>query len=422
MKDKRIGIGWTVVIAVVCSTIMFFAGYFFSVTRLVSWEVFTSKSLGEWFKPQYALFFDEDDVDIRDIQAYNRVKNILGKRYYENIDFSEIFSTSIKGLAAGLEDPYTIYFTPDEMKAFMEDTSGHYVGIGVSVQMDENSLLTVADVFDNSPAKEGGIKKNDKIVRVNNEDVTGIGDADLIVKKIKGEAGTKVRITVYRPDAKSYMDFELERRPINISYISSKVIENNIGYIRIKQFDDDIANDFEQHLNKLMAQGIEGLVIDLRDNPGGSYDQVIKIADRIVPKGLIVYTEDREKRKDEEYSDARELNMPLSILINEYSASASEILAACIQDYGKGVLVGTKSYGKGLVQAIDTMFTNGGGLKYTIARYYTPSGKCIHGEGVSPDIEVTLSQEYRSSAIEDIPYEKDSQLQIAVEEVVKAMR
>jgi carboxyl-terminal processing protease len=420
MKNKRIL--WTVVLVVVCSTIMFFAGYIASVVTMHSWEVFISKPLVEWFKPQYMLLFDEDDVDIRDINAYNRVKNVLEKRYYQAVDFTEIFNTSIKGLAAGLKDPYTLYLTPEEMKEFLEDTSGNYVGIGVSVHMDDNNLLTVADVFDNSPAKAGGIRKNDKIVKVDNEDVTQIHDADLIVKKIKGEAGTKVRITVYRPDSKSYLDFELERRPINVSYISSKILEDNIGYIRIKMFDDDIADDFEQHLNNLIAQGIKGLVIDLRDNPGGDYHQVIKIADRIVPKGLIVYTEDRQQRKEEEYSDARELNMPLSILINEYSASASEILAACVQDYGKGVLVGTTSFGKGLVQAIDTLFPNGGGLKYTMARYFTPSGKCIHEEGVHPDIEVTLNEELRSTAIEDIPYERDAQLKVAVEEVMKALK
>ncbi len=420
MKNRRIA--WTVGLFLICSFVVFFLGYFFSVIRMVSWDVFITKAPGEWFNPQYALFFDESDVDIKDIQAYNRVKNILDNRYYQAVDFSEMFSASIKGLSAGLKDPYTVYYTPEEMQQFLEDTSGKYVGIGVSVHMDENSLLTVADVFDDSPAKEGGIKKNDKIVKVDNEDVTLIKDADLIVKKIKGNPGSKVRITVFRPDVKDYIDYELERRPINISYISSKILDNNIGYIRIKQFDDDIANDFEQHLNGLIDRKIKGLVIDLRDNPGGDYGQVVKIADRIVPKGLIVYTEDREKRKDEEFSDARELNMPLSILINEYSASASEILAACVQDYDKGTLVGVKSYGKGLVQAIDGHFANGGGLKYTIARYFTPAGKCIHGEGVSPDIEVTLNQEFKSTPIEDIPFERDSQLKIAVEEVVKALK
>ncbi len=420
MRDKRFA--WILTLVLVCTVFAFMFGYLFSVVRMVSWEVFITKPMVEWLQPQYALFFNEDQVNVKDIQAYNRVKNILDTRYYEPVDFNAALSTSIKGLSAGLKDPYTVYYTPDEMKQFLEDTSGHYVGIGVSVHMDENYLLTVADVFADSPAKEAGILKNDKIVKVNNEDVTPIKDADLIVKKIKGNPGSKVRVTVFRPDLRDYLDFELERRSINVSYISSEVLDNKIGYIRIKQFDDDIAGDFEKELNDLIAKGIKGLVIDVRDNPGGDYSQVVKIADRIVPKGLIVYTEDRQKRKDEEFSDARELNMPLSILVNSYSASASEILAACVKDYGKGTLVGKKTFGKGLVQAIDTRFTNGGGLKYTVARYFTPSGKSIHGEGVMPDIEVEMNEKFKTTSIEDIPHNEDSQLKIAVEEIMKKIK
>lgn len=420
MRNKRFA--WTLTLVLICSVFAFLFGYLFSLVRMVSWDVLITKPVGEWFEPQHALFFNKDEVDVKDIQAFNRVKNILDTRYFEPVNFNDALSTAIKGLSAGLKDPYTVYYTPDEMKQFLEDSSGNYVGIGVSVHMDENYLLTVADVFSNSPAKEAGIIKNDKIVKVNNEDVTPIKDADLIVKKIKGNPGSKVRITVFRPDLRDYLDFELERRSINVSYISSEVLDNKIGYIHIKQFDDDIADDFEKELNGLIAKGIKGLVIDVRDNPGGDYTQVVKIADRIVPKGLIVYTEDRQKRKEEEFSDARELNMPLSVLINGYSASASEILAACIKDYGKGMLVGKKTFGKGLVQAIDTRFSNGGGLKYTVARYFTPSGKSIHGEGVMPDIEVEINEKFRTTSIEDIPHDEDAQLKIAVEEIMKKIR
>jgi len=417
MRNRRKIINISVIC--ICLIISFFSGYFYSIIRMVSWDVFVTKPVAEWFKPQTALFFEEDEISQSNITAFNRVKNILSTRYYQEIDLDEAFSMAIKGLSAGTKDPYTVYYTPEEMKQFMEASTGRYVGIGVSVHMDENYLLTVADIFPGSPAKEAGIQKNDKIVKVDGEDVTSITDADLIVKKIRGEEGTKVRITVYRPEIRDYIDFELERRAINIPYISSEMLEGNIGYIRIKQFDNDIADDFEKELNKLILQGMKGLVIDLRDNPGGDYSQVVRIADRIVPKGLIVYTEDRFKVRNEEYSDARELNMPLSILINEYSASASEILAACVQDYGKGVLVGKKTFGKGLVQAIDVNFDNGAGFKYTIARYFTPSGKCIHEEGVMPDIEVDLDKGYKNMLIEDIPHDKDAQLTVAVEQVKK---
>ncbi|HHW22530.1 MAG TPA: S41 family peptidase [Clostridiaceae bacterium] len=420
MKYKR-----TILISflvVICLAAAFFSGYFFSVIRLMSWEVFVSKPADEWFKPQNAIFFDEDQLDPKDIAAFNHVKNIIENEYYKEVDFREAFSMAIKGLSAGLKDPYTVYFTPEEMKEYLEGVSGNYVGIGVSVHMDENYLLNVADVFANSPAKEAGIKKNDKIIRVDDEDVTTIRDADLIVKKIKGDPNTKVRITIYRPDENRQIDLELIRRYINISWISSEILDNNIGYIHIKQFDDDISRDFEQHLNSLMARGIKGLVIDLRDNPGGSYYQVIRIADRIVPKGLVVYTEDRDKNRQEQYSDERELEIPLAVLVNEYSASASEILAACVQDYGKGTLVGTKTFGKGLVQEIDMNFANGGGFKYTKARYFTPSGRSIHEEGVMPDIEVEINEEFKTTPIEDIPHEKDAQLKVAIQEVMKKIK
>lgn len=410
------------IILPICLVAVFFIGYFFSVIQLMSWNVFTSKPIKEWFKTQNAIYFDVDQVDELNIEAFNKVKNVLENKYYKEVDFNEAFSTAIKGLSAGLNDPYTVYYTPDEMKAYLEGVSGNYVGIGVSVHMDENYLLTVADVFADSPAKEAGIHKNDKIVKVDNEDVTTIRDADLIVKKIKGEPNTKVRITIYRPDDRIYKDIELERRVINISWISSEVLDDDIGYIHIKQFDDDIYRDFEVHLNNLMAKEIKGLVIDLRDNPGGSYYQVARIADRIVPKGLVVYTEDRHKNRSEQFSDERELEIPLAVLVNGYSASASEILAACIQDYDKGTIVGTKTFGKGLVQEIDIDFNNGGGLKYTKARYFTPSGKSIHGEGVIPDVEIELSEEFNTTSIEDIPHDKDNQLKIAIAEVIAKIK
>lgn len=409
-------------IILVCSAAAFFTGYFFSVIRLVSWEVFVSKPVGNWFEPQNAIYFDRDQVDFEDIAAFNHVKNILENKYYKDVDFSQVFSMAIKGLSLGVEDPYTVYYTPEEMKDYLEGISGNYVGIGVSVHMDENYLLTVADVFANSPAKEAGIMKDDKIIRVDGEDVTTIREADLIVKKIKGEPNTKVRITIYRPDENRQIELELERRYINISWISSEILDNDIGYIHIKQFDDDISRDFEQHLNELMSKGIKGLVIDLRDNPGGSYYQVVRIADRIVPKGVVVYTEDREKNRQEQYSDERELEIPLAILINGYSASASEILAACVQDYGKGTIVGTKSFGKGLVQEIDTSFSNGGGFKYTKSQYFSPSGRSIHGEGVVPDIEVEMNEEFKTTPIEDIPHESDTQLQTAIAELINNIK
>lgn len=408
-------------IVVVCSVVSFFIGYFVSVGTLVSWRNVFLRPLGDWFRPQQAIFLDKDDIDPDNIEAFNTVKDILQTRFYEPVDINEMFNYAIKGLAQGTKDLYTVYYDPEEMKQFLEDTTGNYVGIGVSVSMDENSLLTVAEVFPDSPAKEAGIRIGDKIVKVDDEDVTMIKDAELIVKRIKGARDTVVKITVYRPDASDYIDYVMTRRAINVSYIFSEMLENNIGYIRIKQFDNDIARDFAKHLDLLIAHGARGLVIDLRNNPGGDYQEVVRICDMLLPRGLIVYVQDRDGNRSEEYSDERELNMPISVLVNGYSASASEIMSAALKDYGKGVLVGTKTYGKGLVQQIETGFANGGGLKYTIARYYTPSGACIQGTGIEPDIEIEMIEEYKYTSIDDIPHNKDNQLKAAVDEVMRQL-
>lgn len=410
-----------IAIVLVFSVISFFAGYFVSVGTLVSWDNMMSRPITHWFRQQQAIFFDRDDVELDNIEAFNRVRDLLNTRYYKPVDINALFSGAIKGLAAGVQDPYTVYYSPEEMKQFWENTSGNYVGIGVLVNMDENSILTVAEVFPESPAKEVGIKKGDKIVKVDQEDVTLIRDADLIVKKIKGDPGTVVKITVYREGMKEYLEFDVTRQAINVSYISSEILKDNIGYIRIKQFDNDISQDFQNHLNSLLAQEIKGLVIDLRDNPGGDYKEVVRICDMLLPSGLIVYVEDRNGNRQEEFSDANQIDLPMSVLINGYSASASEILSAAIKDYGKGTLVGTKTFGKGLVQQIDAHFRNGGGLKYTIARYFTPSGVCIHDEGIEPDVEIMLDDEFRNTSIDDIPQDKDNQLQAAIQEVKKRM-
>jgi carboxyl-terminal processing protease len=372
-----------------------------------------------WFKQQYALFFNEDEVDIVNIEAFNRVKDLLLSRYYKPVDINALLEGAVKGLAEGVEDPYTVYYNPEEMKKFMEESSGNYEGIGVLVSMDENYLLTVAEVFPETPAKEAGIKKGDKIVKVDQEDVTSIRDPDDIVKKIKGPPGTMVKITVFREEIKDYIDFDLTRQTINVSYISSRMLDDNIGYIRIKQFDNDISQDFRNHLNSLLAEGMKGLVIDLRDNPGGDYNEVVKICDMLLPSGLIVYVEDRYGNRREEFSDSNFVDIPMSVLINGYSASASEIMSAALKDYQKAVLVGTKTFGKGLVQQIDVRFPNGAGLKYTIAKYLTPSGLSIQDVGVEPDIEIMLDAEFRNTSIDDIPIEKDNQLQAAISEVRK---
>ncbi len=417
MKNRKMKRFLTVVAAFFMAVLIFVTGFFFAIERMVSFEGLTSRPLTDWFQPQSAILLDRETVNPDETNAFNRVLGLLKTRYYMPVDENTLVETAIKGLAAGTEDPYTNYFTPEEMNAFMESSSGNYVGIGVSVTMDEKNLLTVSELFPDSPALASGLKVGDKITKVNDEDVTGIKESSLIIKKIKGEAGTDVSLDVYRESDNDFHTFTIKRAAINVPNISGEILENNIAYIRIAQFDSDIARSFYQMYNDLSFKGAKALIIDLRFNPGGDYSQVVAIADMLLPEGLIVYTEDRNGEREEKKSDPASLNVPMAVLVNGYSASASEILSAALQDYGKAVIIGEKTFGKGLVQTIDTNFPNGAGLKYTISTYYSPKGKNIQHEGVKPDIEVKLDEAYASTPLASIPEGKDGQLSVAIKEI-----
>lgn len=411
----------TALVAIVLAVAVFMSGFLFAIERMVSLEGLASRPLSGWFKPQTAILLESSGIDPNETAAFNRVLGLLKSRYYKKVDENVLLDSAIKGIAAGTGDPYTTYFTPDEMKSFLETTSGNYVGIGVSVSMDEKSLLTIAELFPKSPALAAGLKIGDKIVKVNGEDVTAITESSLIIKKIKGEAGTEVTIQIFRPDDGEYHDFTMKREAINVPNISGKMLQDNIAYIRLSQFDGDIARTFYDLYNSLSTQGAKALIIDLRYNPGGDYGQVVAIADMLLPEGLIVYTEDRNGKREEKRSDAAALNVPMAVLVNGFSASASEILSAALQDYKKAVVIGEKTFGKGLVQTIDTGFPNGAGLKYTISTYYSPKGHNIQHEGVKPDIGVKLDEAYKSTPLADIPEGKDNQLSAAIAELRKQM-
>lgn len=368
--------------------------------------------------PSYGVVFDKNKVDFVNVKKYREVYNLLRKYFYEEVDENVLLEGSIAGMANSLQDPYTVYFTKDQMALFMERSRGSYVGIGVTVNMPEDGILTVVEPFEDSPAIEAGIKMGDKIVKVDGEDVTTIRDSDMIVSMIKGEENTTVEITVYRPSEERYIDFEITRKTIKIVNVTSEMLQNNIGYIRISMFDGECAHYFGMHLNQLLDKGMEGLIIDVRDNPGGDLNEVVAIADCLVPEGLIVYMEDRAGNRMEKTSDKTELNKPIAILINEYSASASEILAGAVKDHKKGTLVGQKTFGKGLVQNVVEL-DDGSGLKLTTATYFTPAGINIHKKGIEPDIKVELDEESRLLPVSQLPKEEDKQLQEAIK-VIKS--
>jgi len=373
-----------------------------------------------YFHPKYSISFDAQKVNINNINKFEQVKKILQESFYEDIDENVMLEGAIAGLAYSLKDPYTAYYTKEQMTKMTESLSGRYTGIGVRVMTEADGLLTMIEVFDQSPAKLAGVLPGDKVVTVDGKEVAGL-DEDVIISMIRGEENTIVKISMFRTSINKVVDFEITRKKLKTPNMEASVLSDDIGFIRIKDFDAEVANDFNINLNKMLLSGIKGLIIDVRDNPGGYYDQVVAIANRLLPAGTIVYTEDRNKVKVEQKSDSKELGLPLTILINGRSASASEVLAGAIKDFKKGTLIGTKSFGKGLVQRVIPL-EDGSGIKVTIERYFTPSGVSIHGTGIQPDIEVKLDAKYDNYSVSTIPKESDEQLKTAIEVIKKQIK
>ncbi len=356
--------------------------------------------------------FNKDEVSKGSVEKFNQIKGILKNTYYDKVDENKLLEGAISGMTDSLRDPYTVYFTKEQMDSFSERTEGEYVGIGMHVIMDNDGLLTIVEAFEGSPAKKAGLTRDDKIIKVDGKDVTSIKDENLIINMIKGKENTHVKITIYRPSEEKSIDLDIVRKKIKVSNIKWEMLDGNIGYIRILMFDNDAYSYFNKALEELLGKGLKGLIIDVRDDPGGDYEQVVEIADRLLPKGLIVYTEDKNKKRDEQLSDDRQLEYPLAVLVNGNSASASEVLSGAIKDHDKGKLIGTKTFGKGLVQQVYG-FKDGSGLKLTVSRYFTPSGKCIQGIGIEPDIKVEPLEEFKDYPVSSIPREKDVQFKRA---------
>ena len=308
-----------------------------------------------------------------------------------------------KGMMAGLGDVYTTYYTPDEYASFMESSNGSYSGIGAMLSQDYNTgIITVVKVFDGSPAAEAGIQPDDILYKVKGEEVTG-EDLSLVVTDLKGEEGTDVEISMMR--GTDVLDFTLTRRSIEVPTVEYKMLDENIGYIAISEFDDVTDEQFIAALEDLKSQGMKNLTIDLRNNGGGLVDVTCNILDQLLPEGLIVYTEDKNGERQEEYSDAEHyFDGKMAVLVNGNSASASEIFAGAIKDYGVGTLIGTQTFGKGIVQSLFPL-SDGSAIKITVSRYYTPAGNNIHGVGITPDIILER----------DMESEEDNQLQKAIE-------
>ncbi len=307
----------------------------------------------------------------------------------EKADKEDLENGIYKGYVNALNDPYSQYYTKEEYDDLMESTSGEYKGIGVVVsQNDETGVITMISVYDNTPAKEAGLQDGDILYKVEGEEVTGI-DIDKVVGQIRGEEGTTVHIEVYRESTKEYKEFDVERRTIEVPTVYSEMLddEKKIGYVRVAQFDSNTDEIFSKKMKELRDQGMKSVVFDLRNNPGGNYDTVCNMLDELLPEGTVVYTLDKSGKKEIETSDAACIDIPMVVLMNENSASASEIFAGAIQDYKAGKIVGTQSFGKGIVQSIFSL-PDGSAIKLTVSKYYTPNGTNIHKKGITPDVKV----------------------------------
>ena len=345
------------------------------------------------------------------------IETLVQKYYLNEIDTEQVENYLYKGMIAGLDDAYAAYYTKEEYQSMMDSTNGSYYGIGVEMSQNMTTgIITITRVFEGSPAEEAGLLPGDVIYKVQDTEVTG-EDLTKVVSMVKGAEGTTVPISVAREGESDYLTFDVERRTIEIATVEHRMLDGNIGYISIASFDDVTVNQFLTALEDLENQGETALIIDLRNNGGGLVSSAGSILDRLLPEGLIVYTEDKYGNREELKSDAENyFDKPLAVLVNGNSASASEIFAGAIKDYGIGTLVGTQTFGKGIVQKVYPL-SDGTAVKLTVSKYYTPKGNNIHGIGIAPDVEVELDADVANAIT--IPEDKDNQLQKAVEILIE---
>lgn len=336
----------------------------------------------------------------------------LENKYIGEINDEELIDGALKGYVNALGDPYTTYYTKEEMKEIIEETNGNFVGIGIYMteNIKENVIMVIKPI-ENSPAEKAGILPGDIITKINDVEYTG-DKLEEASNKIRGEEGTKVKLEIYRNGETK--EFEITRKKVVISHITTKVLEDNIGYIAISDFDGDCTNEFKTKYKELEKKGITKLIIDIRNNGGGIVDKSLEIANTMIEKGsTLLITKD--KKNNEDITKATEnpiINMPVVVLTNEYSASASEILAGALKDNNKATLVGTKTYGKGIIQELNKL-SDGSGLKVTVSEYYTPNHTAINKIGITPDVEVELSDEAKKQL--NLEEKDDNQLQKAIE-------
>ncbi len=356
-------------------------------------------------------------VNSATFEKLTAIEEIIDENYYKTDISREQLETGIfKGLVAALDDPYSEYYSAEELIQAHASIEGVSYGIGAYIGYDDEKEMTyISGIMAGSPAEEAGLREGDNIVKVDDEDVTQYTISE-VVTLVRGEENTPVHLTIYREGETDFIELDLIRGAVlEQATVSHSIIEGDIGYVQITEFDDITIDQYAEAMAVLKENNVKGMILDLRSNPGGNITSLTEIARKILPEGLIVYTEDRNGVREEYHCDGKqELQIPLVVLVNEYSASASEIMAGAIQDYQKGTVVGTSTYGKGVVQKIINI-SDGTAVKLTVSSYYTPLGRSLGGVGVTPDVEIDLDR--------DLLYDEgvDNQLEKAIEVLKEKM-
>jgi len=397
MISKKKALAWVIAAVLITNIITFVGANYVSVA--IGDKVLISSRENELLKEFSKVFI---------------VKDILKREYVDNdkIDEKKLVEGAVAGLVQGIGDPYTQYMTAEEFAATNEQMEGEYAGVGLVVTMENDKVIVVSPIED-TPGDRAGIMSGDIIIGVDDQMITN-KKLDEVVAMMKGKPGTQVKLTILKAGTTTPVDITITREKIVLNPVKSQMLSDNIGYIKITTFhQQNVASSFHDALEGLKRKGYKGLILDLRDNGGGLLTECVKVADEILGEGPIVYTIDNKGRKEVETSDKNQIDVPLVVLVNGGTASASEIVSGAVKDTKAGTLVGTKTFGKGLVQSVVPLTFDNSAVKVTIARYYTPSGVSIQGTGIEPDIVVDLPDELKRKA--ELTRSEDIQLNKAIE-------
>lgn len=350
--------------------------------------------------------------DTKTVQKLNYLESLINEEYLEEKEEDSLREGLYAGLMSGLNDPYSTYYTAEQYKELNTSNEGSYVGIGAVLQKDKDGGAKIVQLYEGGSGEQAGLKKGDVLKAIDGEDVTEKETSD-IASMIRESDKDSVSLTIQRDEETK--EIKVEIRDVEIQTVSHEMLDDETGYIRISEFSEVTSNQYKKAFEDLQDKGMKKLVVDLRDNPGGLLTAVCDVLRQILPEGLIVYTEDKNGKKEEEKCDGKsELAMPLAVLVNGGSASASEIFAGAVKDYGIGTIVGTTTYGKGVVQTIQPL-SDGSAVKITIAKYFTPKGNDINKKGIAPDVEAELSED--STDWTELTHEEDTQIQSALKEI-----